>query len=106
MSWKRWRFVLGVGLCGLVITGLLSLLLPQRPPARAEIVVLAGDLRNAGVLGVLIGIEQASEALDWGVTIFDLSRSNLSTSQEGVVEGYRRAFALRPDGLVLVSGNI
>ena len=61
---------------------------------------------GAGALGVVIGIEQACEALDWGVTIFDVSRSNLSTSQEGFVEGYQKAFDLHPDGLVLVSGNI
>jgi len=106
MSLTRWGFALGAGLCGLVIIGLLSLLLPPRSPARAEIVVLAGDLRNAGALGVVIGIEQACEALDWGMTIFDVSRSNLSTSQEGFVEGYQKAFDLHPDGLVLVSGNI
>jgi ribose transport system substrate-binding protein len=68
--------------------------------------VLAGDLRNGGVLGVVIGIEQACHALDWELTVFDVSRSKLSEHGEGFSDGYRRAFALRPDGLVLVSGNI
>lgn len=106
LSGGRWRLVLGVGAGGLAIAVLVSSLLPEPSPARREIVVLAGDLRNAGVLGVAVGIEQACEALDWGLTIFDVSRANLSTSQEGFVEGYRKAFALRPDGLVLLSGNV
>ena len=74
------------------------------PPsqARADITVLAGDLRNAGILGVVIGIEEACEALGWELTVFDVSTSNLSKSQEGLVDGYRHVAAQRPDGIIFV----
>jgi len=106
MRSTRRQQLLGAGLCGVVIASLGCFLLPPRAPARAHLVVLAGDLANAGVLGVVVGVEQACKALDWELTVFDVSRSKLSEHGEGWSDGYGRAFALHPDGLVLVSGNI
>jgi ribose transport system substrate-binding protein len=106
MTSRHSRLLAGVALCGLIITGPSCPLLSQRSPARRHIVALAGDLRNGGVLGVVIGIDRACRALGWELTVFDVSRSNPSEHPEGFSDGYRRAFALRPDGLVLVSGNI
>ncbi len=100
MRLKGWQLVLV--LCGLVIPLLVRPVLSPPSQTKADIVVLAEDLRNAGILGVVIGIEEACETLGWELTIFDVSTSNLSKSREGIVEGYRHVATQRPDGLIFV----
>lgn len=92
--------------CCVAAVGVVTVLLLGRADRQTEIVVLAGDLRNGGVLGVVLGIEEACDALGWQMTVFDLGRSDSGRSESAFADGYRRAFERHPRGLVLVSGNI
>ncbi|MGD1806555.1 hypothetical protein ACP6PL_14100 [Dapis sp. BLCC M126] len=64
------------------------------------VVVVAEDLRNGGIIGVVVGIQEACQALNWNVEIFDIS-SSATMRHQSLVE----ALALKPDGLILVGGD-
>ncbi len=63
-----------------------------------NIVYIAADLRNGGVLGVSKGVEEAGDAIGWTVRVLD---------GQGTVSGrsaaLQQAIALKPDGIVLGS---
>ena len=47
---------------------------PTTGPGAAEgksIVVVAGDLKNGGILGVTTGVEEAAEKIGWEVRVLD-----------------------------------
>ncbi len=44
---------------------------PRRPPKARRIVVLAGDMKNGGILGVTNGVEEAAGKIGWEVTRSD-----------------------------------
>jgi len=72
---------------------------PTDGPAGAEgksIVVLAGDLKNGGILGVTNGVEEAAEAIGWDVRVLDGAGSI-----QGRTAAIGQALALQPDGIII-----
>lgn len=72
---------------------------PTTGPAAAQersIVVLAGDLKNGGILGVTGGIEEAAETIGWDVRVLDGAGSI-----QGRTAAIGQALALQPDGIII-----
>ena len=72
---------------------------PTSGPVAAEgksIVVLAGDLKNGGILGVTTGIEEAAAKIGWTVRVLDGAGS-----VQGRTAAFGQAMALQPDGIVI-----
>jgi ribose transport system substrate-binding protein len=72
---------------------------PTSGPKAAEgktIVVLAGDMKNGGILGVTTGIEEAAAKIGWEVKVLDGAGSVQSRSA-----AVGQALALGPDGIVI-----
>lgn len=72
---------------------------PTTGPKAAEgksIVVLAGDLKNGGILGVTSGIEEAAEVIGWDVRVLDGAGSI-----QGRTGAIGQAMALQPDGIII-----
>lgn len=68
------------------------------PKAAADktIVVLAGDLKNGGILGVTTGVEEAAAKMGWTVRVLDGAGS-----VQGRTGAFGQAMALKPNGLVI-----
>lgn len=64
--------------------------------ANKTIVVLAGDLKNGGILGVTNGVEEAAATIGWDVRVIDGAGSI-----QGRTAAIGQALALRPDGIVI-----
>ncbi|MFK7853727.1 MAG: substrate-binding domain-containing protein [Granulosicoccus sp.] len=60
------------------------------------IVVLAGDLKNGGILGATTGIEEAAEAIGWTVRVLDGAGT-----VSGRTSAMGQALALKPNGIIL-----
>jgi ribose transport system substrate-binding protein len=72
---------------------------PTSGPAAAEgkkIVVLAGDMKNGGILGVSNGVEEAAAKIGWTVTVLDGAGS-----VQNRAAAFGQALALTPDGIVI-----
>lgn len=72
---------------------------PTSGPAGAEgksIVVVAGDLKNGGILGVTNGVEEAGARMGWQVRVLDGAGS-----VQGRTGAIGQALALQPDGLII-----
>ncbi len=72
---------------------------PTSGPKAAEgktIVVLAGDLKNGGILGVTKGVEEAAAKIGWTVRVLDGAGS-----VQGRTGAFGQAMALKPDGIVI-----
>ena len=72
---------------------------PTTGPVGAEgksIVVVAGDLKNGGILGVTTGVEEAAAKIGWEVRVLDGAGS-----VQGRTAAIGQALALQPDGLVI-----
>jgi ribose transport system substrate-binding protein len=72
---------------------------PTTGPKAAEgktIVVLAGDLKNGGILGVTEGINEAATAIGWEVNVLDGAGSI-----NGRTAAFGQAMALQPDGIII-----
>lgn len=72
---------------------------PTTGPAGAEgksIVVLAGDLKNGGILGVTSGVEEAAAAIGWEVRVLDGAGSI-----QGRTAAIGQALALQPNGIII-----
>ncbi|MBM7069025.1 substrate-binding domain-containing protein [Actibacterium sp. 188UL27-1] len=72
---------------------------PTDGPAAAEgktIVVLAGDMKNGGILGVTRGVEEAVGAIGWDVRVLDGAGSI-----QGRTAAFGQALALKPDGIII-----
>lgn len=61
-----------------------------------SIVVLAGDLKNGGILGVTNGVEEAAAAIGWEVRVLDGAGSI-----QGRTAAIGQAMALQPDGMII-----
>jgi len=68
------------------------------PKAAADktIVVLAGDLKNGGILGVTNGVEEAADVIGWEVRVLDGAGS-----VQGRTAAFGQAIALQPDGIII-----
>lgn len=60
------------------------------------IVVLAGDLKNGGILGATNGMEEAAEQIGWTVRVLD-GAGTIS----GRTAAMGQALALKPDGIII-----
>ncbi|TCN34061.1 substrate-binding domain-containing protein [Sinorhizobium americanum] len=60
------------------------------------IVVLAGDLKNGGILGVTTGVEEAAAAIGWEVKVIDGAGSI-----GGRTAAFGQAIALKPAGIII-----
>lgn len=72
---------------------------PSTGPAAAEgksIVILAGDLKNGGVLGVTTGVEEAAAIIGWDVRVLDGAGSI-----QGRTAAIGQAMALKPAGIII-----
>lgn len=72
---------------------------PTTGPGAAEgksIVVLAGDLKNGGILGVTGGVEEAAATIGWEVRVLDGAGSI-----QGRTAAIGQAMALQPDGIII-----
>ncbi len=100
------RTFLNTVLLGSVVAGLALPALAETPfdgpttgPAAAEgksIVVLAGDLKNGGILGVTSGVEEAAETIGWDLRVLDGAGSI-----QGRTAAIGQALALQPDGIII-----
>lgn len=59
-----------------------------------KIVFIAEDLRNAGILGVGEGIQEAAKVIGWNLAILDIG----TAAQRDVFE---KALGMKPDGIIL-----
>lgn len=64
--------------------------------ADQTIVVLAGDLKNGGILGATTGIEEAAASIGWTVRVLD-GAGTIS----GRTSAMGQALALKPDGIII-----
>jgi ribose transport system substrate-binding protein len=64
--------------------------------AGKTIVILAADMKNGGILGVVNGIQEAAGALGWTVTALDGAGSI-----GGRTAAFGQAMALKPDGIII-----
>ena len=72
---------------------------PSTGPAAAEgkaIVVLAGDLKNGGILGVTKGVQEAADKIGWTINVLDGAGSI-----QGRAAAFGQALALNPDGIII-----
>lgn len=72
---------------------------PTSGPTAAEgksIVILAGDLKNGGILGVTTGVEEAAATIGWDVRVLDGAGSI-----QGRTAAIGQAMALQPDGIII-----
>ncbi len=72
---------------------------PTTGPKAAKgksIVVIAGDLKNGGILGVTKGVEQATKVIGWDIRVLDGAGSI-----QGRTGAIGQALALKPDGIVI-----
>lgn len=72
---------------------------PTTGPKAAEgktIVILAADMKNGGILGVVNGIEEAAKSLGWTVKALDGAGSI-----GGRTAAFGQAMALKPDGIII-----
>ena len=67
-----------------------------KAPAGKKIVVLASDMKNGGVLGVVNGIQEAAKVAGWDVRVID-GQGSVS----GRTAAFNQAITLKPDGLVI-----
>ena len=72
---------------------------PTTGPVAAEgksIVVLAGDLKNGGILGVTKGVQEAADKIGWTINVLDGAGSI-----QGRAAAFGQALALNPDGIII-----
>lgn len=72
---------------------------PTTGPKAAEgktIVVLAGDLKNGGILGVTDGVREAAARMGWEVKVLDGAGSIQNRAG-----AFGQAIALKPDGIII-----
>jgi ribose transport system substrate-binding protein len=66
---------------------------PTRGPK--NVVVLAGDMKNGGILGVTNGFEEAAKVVGWNVRVIDGAGT-----VSGRISAFSQALALKPDRIV------
>jgi len=65
-----------------------------------HIAIVAEDLRNGGILGVIDGAVEAAKAIGWSVKIFDSAGA-----PDARLTTLSKALASSPDGLIVVGGD-
>lgn len=73
---------------------------PTTGPKGAEgktLVVLAGDMKNGGILGVAKGVEEAGGVLGWDIRVLDGAGSVQNRTAT-----FNQALTLKPDGIAIV----
>jgi len=72
------------------------------PPGRtgAVVAIVCEDLRNGGVLGVTMGIREASKVIGWNTRIYDAGGT-----PEGRDKAIDAAVALQPEGMIIVGAD-
>lgn len=68
---------------------------PKAEPGKT-IVVVAGDMKNGGILGATEGVQEAAESIGWDVRVIDGAGS-----VSGRTAAFGQALALKPDGIVI-----
>ena len=68
---------------------------PAAEPGKT-IVVVAGDMKNGGILGATTGVEEAAESIGWEVRVIDGAGS-----VSGRTAAFGQALALKPDGIII-----
>ena len=68
---------------------------PAAEPGKT-IVVVAGDMKNGGILGATNGVEEAAESIGWEVRVIDGAGS-----VSGRTAAFGQALALKPDGIII-----
>ncbi|MDO1583311.1 ABC transporter substrate-binding protein [Rhizobium oryzicola] len=61
-----------------------------------KIVIVAADMKNGGILGVVNGIQEAAKAVGWTVTVLDSGGSI-----DGRTAAFGQAMTLKPDGIII-----
>lgn len=72
---------------------------PTTGPKAADgkkIVVVAADMKNGGILGVVNGIQEAAASIGWTVTVLDSAGS-----VDGRTAAFGQAMTLKPDGIII-----
>ena len=72
---------------------------PTSGPKAADgktVVVVAADMKNGGILGVVNGIQEAASAIGWTVTVVDGAGSI-----EGRTASFGQALTLKPGGIII-----
>ncbi len=72
---------------------------PRAQPGK-EVAIVAEDLRNGGIVGVVEGILEAAKAIGWRVELFDAAGA-----PELRMKMLATALAKHPDGLILAGGD-
>ncbi len=72
---------------------------PRAQPAK-RIAIVAEDLRNGGILGVVDGVLEATRVIGWSVKIFDSGGT-----ADMRLKMLANALESRPDGLVIAGGD-
>ncbi|CAN7781473.1 substrate-binding domain-containing protein [Paraburkholderia hospita] len=72
---------------------------PRAQPGK-HIAVVAEDLRNGGILGVVDGVLEAARVIGWSVKIFDSGGT-----PDLRLKTLANALASRPDGLIIAGGD-
>lgn len=72
---------------------------PRAQPAK-HIAIVAEDLRNGGIVGVIDGVVEAAKVMGWSVEIFDSAGM-----PDQRIKMLSTALAARPDGLILAGGD-
>jgi ribose transport system substrate-binding protein len=72
------------------------------PPAQPgkHVAIVAEDLRNGGIVGVIDGVVEAAKAIGWHVDLFDAAGA-----PELRMKMLATALAKHPDGLILAGGD-
>ncbi|MBC8738234.1 ribose transport system substrate-binding protein [Paraburkholderia sp. Clong3] len=72
---------------------------PRAQPGK-RVAIVAEDLRNGGIVGVVDGVLEAAKVIGWSVQIFDSGGS-----PDLRLKMLANALASRPDGLIIVGGD-
>lgn len=73
---------------------------PSTGPKAAKgksIVLLAGDMKNGGIIGVVQGFQEARHAMGWNARVIDGAGT-----VSGRTSAFSQALALKPDGIVIL----
>ena len=100
---RNMLMVLGASAAVIAATGFATAEMPFDGPANGpkaaenkSIVVVAGDLKNGGILGVTKGVEEAAAKIGWAVRVLDGAGSI-----QGRTAAIGQALALKPDGMII-----
>lgn len=71
-----------------------------RAQAGKRVAIVAEDLRNGGIVGVIDGVLEAAKVIGWSIKIFDSGGT-----PDLRLKMLANALASRPDGLIIVGGD-